>query len=188
MIKSVFKIFALLGISIVATSCKSDNKPNYQYMPNMYESVAYETYSESDAFASEKGLKGKEGQLPPKGTVKQGFVPYEIPNTPEGYALSKSIQTFGLPADKIDAEKGKELFNIYCAICHGEQGNGQGNLVKREKFLGVPSYKDREVSPGSVFHVITYGLNSMGAHNNQLSQEERWQIVDYVLKLKSELK
>jgi mono/diheme cytochrome c family protein len=188
MIKSVFNICVLLGLSVFVVSCKNDKKPNYQYMPNMYESVAYETYSESDAFASNNGIKGKEGQLPPSGTVKQGFVPYDVPNTPEGYAFSKSILTSGLPADKLDEEKGKELFNIYCAICHGEKGDGQGNLVKREKFLGVPSYKERAVSPGSVFHVITYGLNSMGSHANQLSQEERWQVVDYVLKLKSELK
>jgi hypothetical protein len=52
-------------------------------MPNMYESVAYETYSESNAFKSPYGLKGKEGQLPPDGAIKRGFQPYEYPNTPE---------------------------------------------------------------------------------------------------------
>ena len=57
----------------------------------------------------------------------------------------------------------------------------------KEKFLGVPSYKDREITDGSVFHVITYGLNSMGSHANQLSQEERWVVADYVLKLKAGL-
>ena len=60
-------------------------------------------------------------------------------------------------------------------------------MVEREKFLGVPSYKDREITEGSIYHVITYGLNSMGSHANQLTQEERWQVTDYVLKLKSEL-
>ena len=60
-------------------------------------------------------------------------------------------------------------------------------LVQNEKFLGVPNYKDREITEGSVFHVITYGLNSMGSHANQLSQDERWQVTDYVLKLKSGL-
>lgn len=188
MMKSFFKLVGLFGISLVVSNCKNDKNPNIQYMPNMYESVAYETYAETDAFKSEKGLKGKEGQLPPKGTVKQGFVPYDVPNTTAGYEFSKTIKVSGLPESKKDIEKGKELFGIYCAICHGEKGNGQGNLVKREKFLGVPSYAAREVTPGSVFHVITYGLNSMGPHLNQLSQEERWQVVDYVLKLKSELK
>lgn len=179
--KSLYKIVVLVGLSIMATSCHDKAKPNYQFFPNMYESVGYETYSESDAFKN-----GKEAQLVPEGAIKRGFVPYEIENTPEGYALSKSMVS---PLDSISSnpEKGKELYNIYCAICHGESGNGKGKLVEREKFLGVPSYKDREVTAGSIFHVVTYGLNSMGSHANQLSQEERWLVADYVLKLKSEL-
>ena len=87
----------------------------------------------------------------------------------------------------INQDKAKELYTVYCAICHGDAGDGKGNLVVKEKFLGVPSYKDREITDGSVFHVITYGLNSMGSHANQLSQEERWVVADYVLKLKAGL-
>ena len=121
------------------------------------------------------------------GTIKRGFVPFEIPNTTEGYALAKESLKSPLDTTSLDVEKGKELYNIYCAICHGEKGDGKGNLVKREKFLGVPNYKDREITEGSIYFVITYGLNSMGSHANQLSQEERWQVTDYVLKLKSEL-
>ena len=78
------------------------------------------------------------------------------------------------------------FFSTYCAVCHGEKGDGKGNLVKREKFLGVPNYKDREITEGSVFHVVTYGLNAMGSHANQLSANERWLIAAYVMKLKSE--
>ena len=90
-------------------------------------------------------------------------------------------------AAKAYDEKAKELFEIYCATCHGNNGNGNGKLVEREKFLGVPSYKDRVITEGSIYHVITYGLNSMGSHANQLSPQERWLVTDYVLKLKSEL-
>jgi len=61
-------------------------------------------------------------------------------------------------------EKGKALYNIYCAICHGDSGDGKGNLVKKEKFLGVPSYADRDITEGSIYHVITYGMNAMGSH------------------------
>ncbi|UGS23333.1 c-type cytochrome [Flavobacterium channae] len=180
--KSLYKIVAVVGLSFMATSCFDKAKPNYQFMPNMYEAVSYETYSEHDIF---KG--GVEAQLPAKGSIKRGFVPYEIPNTPEGYALAKATLKSPLDSISLNPEKGKELFNIYCAICHGEKGDGKGNLVVKEKFLGVPSYKDREITEGSVFHVITYGLNSMGSHANQLSQQERWQVTDYVLKLKSGL-
>ena len=33
-------------------SCQDNSKPNYQYMPNMYEAIGYDTYSESDAFSN----------------------------------------------------------------------------------------------------------------------------------------
>ncbi|MBE9575428.1 c-type cytochrome [Flavobacterium proteolyticum] len=180
--KSLYKIVAVVGLSFMATSCFDKAKPNYQFFPNMYEAVSYETYSEHDVF---KG--GVEAQLPAKGSIKRGFVPYEIPNTPEGYALAKATLKSPLDSLSLNPEKGKELYNIYCAICHGEKGDGKGNLVVKEKFLGVPNYKDREITEGSIFHVVTYGLNSMGSHANQLSQQERWQVANYVLQLKSGL-
>jgi hypothetical protein len=185
--KSLFKTAFVLGIVVSLSSCKNDLKPNYQYMPNMYESVAYETYSESDAFNSPTGLKGKEGQIPPTGSIKRGFVPYEIPNTTEGYNFSKSIVNSPLDSTTVDMKAAGELYDIYCAICHGTAGDGKGKLVKQEKFLGVPSYADRQVSVGSIFHVQTYGLNSMGSYANQLSQKERWMVAAYVLELKSKL-
>ncbi|MDX6183522.1 cytochrome c [Flavobacterium sp. Fl-77] len=180
--KRIYKITLLVGITILVSSCHNNSAPNYQYFPNMYESVGYETYSEAKVF---KG--GKEGQLPAEGTINRGFVPYEYPNTTEGYELAKANLMSPLAPAERNSEKGKELFEIYCISCHGASGNGKGKLVEREKFLGVPSYKDRVITEGSVFHVVTYGLNSMGSHANQLSAHERWLVADYVLKLKSQL-
>lgn len=185
--KSLFKIAFVLSIVVSFSSCKDNLKPNYEYMPNMYKSVAYETYSESDVFNSPTGLKGKEGQIPADGSIKRGFVPYGLPNTTEGYNFSKSIIKSGLDSTVVDKTKAKELYEIYCAICHGNEGNGKGKLVTHEKILGVPSYADRQISVGSVFHVQAYGLNSMGAYSNQMSQQERWMVSEYVMELKSKL-
>jgi cytochrome c1 len=186
--KSIFKIGSLLVISASLFSCQDTKKPNYQYFPNMYESVAYETYSEHDAFNGANMNQGQEAQVTAEGSIKRGFTPYEYDNTPEGLELAKANSKS--PLDSIpEAEKakGKELYTIYCAICHGDAGDGKGKLVQREKFLGVPSYKDRVITEGSIFHVITYGLNSMGSHANQLNQYERWLVTDYVLELKAKL-
>ncbi|WP_177763341.1 c-type cytochrome [Flavobacterium sp. I3-2] len=181
--KTLYKFVALAGVSALTTSCFNKENPNYQLFPNMYESVAYETYSESPAFKN-----GKEGQLPAKGSIPRGFEPYEYENSPEGLAAAKAnLKSPITEPTAEDLAEGKKLFDIYCAICHGEGGDGKGNLVKREKFLGVPSYADRDITPGSVYHVITYGMNSMGSHKNQLTQHERWLVTEYVMKLKSEL-
>ena len=82
---------------------------------------------------------------------------------------------------------GKELYGIYCAVCHGNKGDGQGILMTREKFLGVPSYADREITPGSIYHVLMYGKNAMGSHAGQVNAEERWQIAQHVMELRSKL-
>jgi len=180
--KRIYKITLLVGITILVSSCHNNSAPNYQYFPNMYESVAYEPYTEATIF---KG--GKEGQLPVAGTINRGFEPYEYENSTAGYELAKANLKSPLDSIERNSGKGKELFEIYCISCHGATGNGKGKLVEREKFLGVPSYKDRVITEGSIFHVETYGLNAMGSHANQLSAHERWLVADYVLKLKSQL-
>ena len=181
--KTIYKITILLGLSALVTSCHDNLKPNYQYMPNMYEPVSYNTYSESSAFKN-----GKEGQLPAEGSLNRGFEVYEYENSTAGYDLAKS--NLKSPLDSLsteDMDKAKGLYEIYCAICHGDSGNGQGKLVTQGKFLGIPNYKDRVITTGSVFHVQTYGLNAMGAYSNQLNAHERWLVATYVMKLKSEL-
>jgi mono/diheme cytochrome c family protein len=183
--KSLFKIIVVLMVFVSILSCKKDTRPNYQFMPNMYEPVGYETYGESDVFPG-----GIEAQLPAEGSIPRGdHMPFEIENTNDGYLLAKSTLMSSLDSTQVDSERGKELYTIYCGICHGNKGKGQGTLVKREKILGVPSYDDagRAITEGSIYHTIYYGKNAMGSYANQLNEEERWQVVDYVLKLKADL-
>lgn len=182
--KSLIKITTIVTVLIAIVSCKKDTRPNYQFMPNMYESVGYETYNENPMF--ENGMASRE---PVKGTVPRGYVPFDVDNTVEGFELAKASLKSPLDSTQVDLDKGGVLFNIYCAICHGNKGDGQGNLVKREKFLGVPSFDDagRAITEGSIYHTIHYGKNAMGSYANQLSIEERWQVVAYVLQLKADL-
>ncbi|CEN49120.1 Cytochrome c-553 (fragment) [Capnocytophaga canimorsus] len=64
---------------------------------------------------------------------------------------------------------------------------GQGILAEREKFAGVPNYKDREITQGSIYHVMYYGLNSMGSYASQINEKERWQVALYVEQLRNDL-
>ncbi|XMO88283.1 cytochrome c [Algibacter sp. AS12] len=180
--KSLIKIL-VLAVVFVATSCNKSTAPNYQFMPNMYESAGYETYGEA-AFPN-----GIEAQLPVQGSIPRGYVPFDIENSTAGYDLAKATLNSPLDSTQVDLNRGKELYDIYCGICHGNKGNGQGNLVKREKILGIPSYDDggRAINAGSIYHTIYYGKNAMGSYANQLNEEERWQVVSYVLKLKADL-
>jgi len=182
--KSLFKIAIAVLMFGSIVSCKKDTRPNYQFFPQMYEPVGYETYGESAMFPNDAVAL-----LPAEGSIPRGFTPFEIENTTEGYELAKTTLTSPLDSTQVNLPKAKELYDIYCGICHGNLGNGQGNLVKREKILGVPSYDDagRAITEGSIYHTMYYGKNAMGSYANQLNEEERWQVVAYVLKLKADL-
>ena len=105
----------------------------------------------------------------------------------EGYEDAKANLISPLEITKENSANGKELYTIYCAVCHGSKGDGQGILMTREKFLGVPSYADREITPGSIYHVLMYGKNAMGSHAGKVNAKERWQIAQHVMDLRSKL-
>ena len=181
--KQIFKITIVLVFSMVLTSCWSDKtKPNYQYMPDMYKSVGYETYSQNPNYAN-----GMTTQLPVEGTIARGQVPYDYENTDAGYEAAKIGAVNPLEKNEGNLANGKKMYDIYCTSCHGAAGAGDGELVKRDKFLGVPNYKDREITEGSIHHVIMYGRNMMGSHSSQLTAQERWQVTMYVEQLRNEL-
>ncbi len=172
----------ILGLILSLQACFDPAQPNYQYFPNMYEPVGYETYANSDAFAN-----GIEAQTPVEGTINRGWEPYEYPDTNEGYEAAKAELLSPIEVSAANTAEGKELYGIYCAVCHGNKGDGQGILMTREKFLGIPSYADREITPGSIYHVLMYGKNAMGSHAGQVNATERWQIAQHVMDLRSKL-
>lgn len=188
--KSIVKILVLAIVFGSVYSCKKDSRPNYQFMPNMYESAGYETYQEVKNVPYGGFADKMEAQIPVDGTIARGFSLYDYNNSEVDYARAKEQLKSPLDSTQVDLARGKELYTIYCGICHGNQGKGQGNLVKNEKILGVPSYDDagRAITEGSIYHVIYYGRNTMGSYAGQLNEEERWQVTEYVLKLKADLK
>ena len=190
------KITSLLVLTIVMVSCTTDRRyREVQYMgdTDMYDAVPYDTYS-GDHPVFKNGMSA---QLPVDGTIARGKIPYDYPNNEEGYQSAKDSLRSPLKVkvsldsiyrvSEADLTQGKALYAIYCATCHGTKGDGQGDLVKNEKFLGIPSYKDRAITEGSIYHVIMYGRNMMGSHASQLNAKERWQVTHYVEQLRNDL-
>lgn len=184
--KSLFRIITLITVSLLVVSCFDKDDRNYQYFPNMYKSSSYETYVgyDTDVFKD-----GQEAKLPVEGTISRGWLPYEYEDTNEGYAQAKANLKNPVPYTEVNLNKGKELYTIYCAICHGDKGDGKGTLAEREKILGIPAYNDpgRAITEGSVYHVMYYGINNMGSYAAQTNEVERWQIDHYVIDLKRQL-
>lgn len=200
MTKNIFKITAILGFAAISLSSCSKENPPLVYFPDMYFPVAYDplmkaqdAYSKHDneipAFVEHNGATGLS---PVDGTVaqnKEGVVE-EAANSKmttdqynAGYDASKLEITSPLdPANKAkDIERGKDLFNKTCAACHGVSGDGQGPIVVSGAYSGVPNYKDREITVGSVHYVLTHGRNSMGSYAGQLKPGDRWRVAMYVM-------
>lgn len=177
-----FKLIIALVVFASIVSCNNKRTPQVQYMPDMYESVPYNPNGADGINNDPVNLK------PVGGTIPRGGHPaYNIPDTNEGYELAKTTLTNPLEASEENLENGKKMYDIYCASCHGKKGDGNGVLSQREKFSGIPNYKDREITAGSIYHVIMHGKNLMGSHASQITYTERWQIVQYVEKLRTDL-
>ncbi len=182
--KTFTNIAIAIFASVVMVSCFNDKKPNYQYFPNMYVPVGYETYGEYDIFPGQQAA-----MLPVENTVPRGYVPYEYENSTAGLELAKAELKSPYEVTEENLTVGNQLYTVYCAVCHGDKGDGKGILVTREKFLGIPSFADpgRNIVLGGIYHVETYGLNAMGSYASQANEKERWQIAMHVMDLKAAL-
>jgi mono/diheme cytochrome c family protein len=90
--------------------------------------------------------------------------------------------TFPYPVTKEMLERGQERYNIYCAVCHGATGYGDGIIVQRG-FPRPPSYHTdelRNAPPGLFFDVITNGYGVMYSYASRVSPDDRWAIVAYI--------
>lgn len=186
--KSIVKIIVLAIVFGSVYSCKKDSRRNYQFMPNMYESGGYETYQEVKNVPHGGFADKMEAQIPVEGTIARGYSLFDYENTTADFDRAKAELQSPLDSTQVDLERGKTLYGIYCAICHGNTGKGDGQLGLGKRELILPgSYADKDVSAGSVYHTIYYGKNLMGSYANQLNEEERWQVTEYVVKLKADL-
>jgi hypothetical protein len=78
--------------------------------------------------------------------------------------------------------RGRERFNVYCAVCHGRTGHGDG-MIWRRGYAKPPSYHDerlRSMPVGRMFEVITRGYGAMPDHAEQIPVDDRWAIVAYI--------
>lgn len=81
--------------------------------------------------------------------------------------------------------KGKKLYTINCAHCHGEKGDGKGPMVESGAYMGVPDFANlKDLADGQVFYSIYYGKGMMGAHAPLLKNKEIWTVVHHINKLR----
>jgi mono/diheme cytochrome c family protein len=92
------------------------------------------------------------------------------------------VQDVPVPVTLGLLQRGRERFTIYCAVCHGADGYGDGIIVRRG-FPRPPSYHDHrllDAPAGHFFEVITNGYGAMYSYADRVAPEDRWAIVAYI--------
>src|ERR1043166_4004512 len=94
------------------------------------------------------------------------------------------VDTIPMPITKDDLDRGQERYNIYCSVCHGMTGYGDGMIARRGFNKPAPAnyHQDRlrQAPVGHFFDVMTNGWGAMPAYAQQVSVEDRWRIAAYI--------
>ena len=182
-----YQALSLAALALFLVSCNHDrNHPGYAYMPDMYYSQPYDAYTENPLFKDSLTM-----QTPVKGTIaRDKYPPYPYKaKSADDQKLAGLELVNPVPVSPQVIAEGKAQYVIFCAMCHGERGDGKGYLFTSKRFPAQPTPLIGDLvknkPDGEIFHVITLGTLSglMGAHGSQISPENRWKIVHYVREL-----
>ncbi len=124
---------------------------------------------------------GQSARPLPRGTVARGEL-REDTHLYRGIEDGVPAKTFPFPITMEELQRGRERFNVFCAPCHSRTGDGDGMIVRRG-FSRAASLHDprvRELPPGHLFRVITFGLGAMPSYRTQVEPYDRWAIIAYI--------
>ena len=159
-------------------------QPRLQVVPDMDQQFYYKAQTENPFFAD-----GVTMRKPPEGTVARGMLAAD-----DAYFRGIARDTIfvaEIPATvtRPMLDRGRDRFNIYCAPCHGQSGNGNGMVHARAQALGEGTWTpptdltsqtvvDRPA--GHIYNTIANGIRTMPSYGAQLSPEDRWAVTAYV--------
>lgn len=83
------------------------------------------------------------------------------------------------PAQPPDASAGKDIFAQNCVACHGPDGKG---VIPGTPDFTAPEF-GRNAVPSDLFQVISNGKGAMPAWSGTLDEQQRWDVLFYMLDL-----
>jgi mono/diheme cytochrome c family protein len=188
----------LVGLFAVAGfRGQKSGKPPIEIFPDMDHQPKVKAQAPSDFFADDRG-----NRQPVPGTVPLGYeapVSKDNPFPDEGqyHAVRYSSGTdyfntgrFGnqwgtgipLPVTAELMQRGQERYTIFCGVCHGASGGGNG-VAGQYGLVAIASFHQdrlREMADGEIYNTITMGKNTMLGYGSKIPVDDRWAIVAYV--------
>lgn len=150
---------------------------------------SYSPLSPSNFFSD-----GRSSRPPVPGTVARGQLRIDTALFLGRDAEGKLVSEYPFEITDEVVNRGKVNYNVFCAVCHGATGKGDGRVVQRG-FTKPPSYltddsrayslrgeklKLTAVPVGHIYDVITRGHGAMADHAEQIPVNDRWAITAYV--------
>jgi len=157
----VVTILAACCLALAATGCDNDDRQTQMDAMTMREQPRYDTQTKSNFFAD-----GMAARPRVEHTVAVDDVDAPPP-PPRTLAL---------------LQRGQQRYAIYCGMCHGTDGYGQG-IVAQHGFPTPPTFHSdrlRGLPDEHLYTVITNGLGKMPPYADQIAPADRWAIVSYV--------
>ena len=159
---SVYSVLFVLAF----TSCRQD----------MHDQPRYEPLEQSQFFEDQRSARPLV-----EGTVARGHL-NDDPALYTGKVDGVAVTSLPFPITAEVLQRGQQRYNIFCAPCHDQVGNGTGMVVRRG-FRRPPKLhidRLRESPAGYYFDVITNGFGSMSNYAEQIPVKDRWAIVAYI--------
>lgn len=100
-------------------------------------------------------------------------------------ATAKSL-TNPLKNNPKATDEGKKLYTNMCVVCHGNKGRGDGiaGMTLKPRPTNLTQAFVQDQVDGEIFWKITEGRAPMASYKELLTEEQRWQLVNYIRVLK----
>jgi mono/diheme cytochrome c family protein len=142
----------------------------------MYDTGRIKPYESSPFFAD-----GRSARPLVPGTVARGDLRSdELFYT--GRQAGRLVDLFPFPVDEAVMNRGQERYQIFCSVCHGISGQGDGMIVQRgfPRPTGFNDERLRKAPAGYFFDAMTNGFGRMFSYADRIEPADRWAIVAYI--------
>ena len=181
--------FLYIFIALFLFGCQGmpSKKPPIHLNPNMDDVERYDAQEKQYFYEKDDRTK----RNPIEGTVPYGFYKDDNPEfflgkNSEGEYVDKVSEI--LDIDENFIKRGQERFNIYCSVCHGYSGVGNGLVAQNDEYnvivTSILSETLDDKSDGYFYDIISNGKNNMKGYSGQINEDDRWAIVTYIRALR----
>lgn len=187
-----FFLIALALTVLGFRGCQS-TKPPLEIFPDMDRQMRFSEQGKTGFFQDGRMDREPVPGVVPTVTDEQERFPHLVPYNrffEDDYLASGKLEDGafgdGIPVEVSyeNMEHGSDIYAIYCAICHGDSGDGKGVIAQPR--YGYPTIASllqtriMEQPDGEIFNTITHGKNTMGPYGAKIRIEDRWKVVMYV--------